>query len=106
MKATKLNKYVVQVHFKGGNTLKNLLMVPKDKEAITKQSNIIYWFKCGKTEYDDKYIGESSRTFKDRYKEDVKASSPILNIKILLATQQQWKTSKQYAGKDRIWPRP
>ena len=47
------SKYGVQVHFKGGNTLKNLLMFPKDKEAITKQSNIIYWFKCGKTDYDD-----------------------------------------------------
>ena len=36
------SKYGVQVCFKGGNTLKNLLMFPKDKEAITKQSNIIY----------------------------------------------------------------
>ena len=36
------NKYGVQVHWKGGDTLKNLLMFPKDKEAITKQSNIIY----------------------------------------------------------------
>ena len=45
-------KYGVQVHFKGGDTLKNLLIFPKDKEAtpklsITKQSNIIYQFKCG-----------------------------------------------------------
>ena len=28
--------YCVQVHFKGGNTLKNLLMFSKDREAITK----------------------------------------------------------------------
>ena len=35
-------KYGVQVYFKGGNTLKNLLMFPKDKEEMTKQSNIIY----------------------------------------------------------------
>ena len=30
------SKYGVQVYFKGGNTLKILLMFPKDKEAITK----------------------------------------------------------------------
>ena len=71
------SKYGVWVHFKGGNTLKNLLMFPKDREAITKQSNIIYWFKCGRTECDDEYIGESARTFEERYKEHLKAPSPI-----------------------------
>ena len=28
-------KYGVQVHFKGGQTIKGLLMVPKDKDPIT-----------------------------------------------------------------------
>ena len=57
--------------------MKNLLMFPKDREAITKQSNIIYWFRCGRTECDDEYIGESARTFEERYKEHLKAPSPI-----------------------------
>ena len=35
-------RYGVQVHFKGGNTLQNQLMFPKDREVITKHSNIIY----------------------------------------------------------------
>ena len=52
-------------------------MFPKDKEEIKKQSNIIYWYKCGRTECDDEYIGESARTFEERYKEHLKASSPI-----------------------------
>ena len=52
-------------------------MFPKDKEAITKQSNIIYWYKCGRTECDDEYIGESARTFEERYREYQKAPSPI-----------------------------
>ena len=79
MKATRqcVANMVSQVHFKGGNTLKNLLMFPKDKQAITKQSNSIYWFKCGRTECNDEYIGESARTFEDRYKEHLKAPSPI-----------------------------
>ena len=76
----------VQVHFKGGNTLKNLLIFPKDREAITKQSNMIYWFKCGRSECADEYIGESARIFEERYKEHLKAPSPILNIRTLQTT--------------------
>ena len=77
------SKYGVQVHFKGGNTLKSLLIFPKDKEAIIKQRNIIYWFKCGKTERDEEYIGESARTFEEQYKEHLKAPSPIFDNKFL-----------------------
>ena len=70
-------RYGVQVHFKGGNTLKNWLMFPKDKDAIIKQSNIIYWLKCGRIDCDEEYIGESARTFEERYREHLKAPSPI-----------------------------
>ena len=52
-------------------------MIPKDREDKTKQSNIIYWFRCGRTECDEEYIGESARTFEERYKEHLKAPSPI-----------------------------
>ena len=31
------SKYGVQVYFKGGNTIKNLLMAPKDQDAIQKK---------------------------------------------------------------------
>ena len=51
-------------------------MFPKDREAIIKQSNIIYWFRYGRTECDDEYIGQSARTFEERYKEHLKAPSP------------------------------
>ena len=71
------SKYGVQAYFKGGNTLKSLLMFPKDKEEIKKQSNIIYWYKCSRTECDDEYIEESARTFEERYREHLKAPSPI-----------------------------
>ena len=32
------SKYGVQVYFRGGTTIKNLLMFPKDKDPIQKQS--------------------------------------------------------------------
>ena len=52
-------------------------MFPKDREAKTKQSNIIYWFKCGRIECHEENIGESTITFEERYREHLKAPSPI-----------------------------
>ena len=67
-------KHGIQTYFKGGNTIKSLLMTPKDKDHISKRSGIIYRFKCNRVDCDDEYIGESSRTFGERY---LKAPSPI-----------------------------
>ena len=107
-------KYSVQVHFKGGNTLKNLLMFPKDKEAITR-SKIIYWYKCGKTACDDEYIGRSSRTFEEQYKEHLKALSLIFeeqnitgqtttvgNFKIISREGQNMTRAIKEAGQIRV----
>ena len=35
-------EYGVQVYFKGGQTIKGLLMAPKDKDPITNKSGVIY----------------------------------------------------------------
>ena len=71
------NSYGVQVYFKGGTTIKNLLMAPKDQDPMMKKSGVIYSYKCGRVECDEEYIGESSRTFGERFKEHQKAPSPI-----------------------------
>ena len=71
------SKYGVHVHFKGGLTIKNLLMAPKDKDHIFKRSGVIYRYKCDRVECDEEYIRESARTFAERFKEHLKAPSPI-----------------------------
>ena len=40
-------------------------------------SGIIYRFKCDRLECDEEYIGETVRTFRKRFKEHLKAPSPI-----------------------------
>ena len=70
-------KYGIQVHFKSGRTIKDELVAPKDKDHITKKSGIIYRFKCDWLECDEEYIGETSRTFGERFREHLKAPSPI-----------------------------
>ena len=72
-------KFGVQVHFKGGQTIRNLLMAPKDKDSITKKSGVIYRYKYDEIGCDEEYTGESARTFAERFKEHQKAPSPIFD---------------------------
>ena len=70
-------KHGGDVHFKGGQTLKNILVSPKDKDKITSKNSVIYSFTCGMIDCNEECIGESGRTFGERYKEHLKAPSPI-----------------------------
>ena len=55
-------------------------MAPKDKDPILKKSGVIYRYKCDRVEYDEEYMGESSRNFGERLKEHQKAPSPLYDI--------------------------
>ena len=70
-------KYGIQNHFKGNKTIKNILVKPKDKDPMDRKIRAIYWYKCGELMCNDEYIGETSRTFQERYKEHLKEASPI-----------------------------
>ena len=71
------NKHGVQVYFKGGNTIRNLLVASKDKDPMLKKSGVIYRYKCDRVQCDEEYIEESSRTFGERFREHQKVPSPI-----------------------------
>ena len=91
------SKHGVQVYIKGGITIKNLLVAPKDKDPILKKSGVINRYKCHRVECDEEYIGESSRTFEERFKEHQKAPSPIYdhyNIKSVKHLRTQIKINK------------
>ena len=55
----------------------NAIGSPKDKDPMVNQSGAIYRYHCGNLGCDDEYIGETSRTFGERYKEHLKAPSAI-----------------------------
>ena len=73
------NKFGVQVFFKGGQTIRSLLMAPKDKDPITNKSGVIYRYKCSEHGCNEEYIGESARNFAERFKEHQKTPSPIFD---------------------------
>ena len=66
-------------HFKGNSTIKNLLVSPKDMDPMENKSGAIYLFYCGDLACDKEYIGETSRTFGEKFKEHLKEHSPTYN---------------------------
>ena len=49
----------------------------KGYRSYPEKSGVIYRNRCDRVECDEEYIGESARTFAERFKEDQKAPSPI-----------------------------
>ena len=66
----------IQLHFKGTNTIKTLLMSPNDTDSKIQKSGVISKFKCPCINCPEEYIGESGRTFGNRLKEHLRAPSP------------------------------
>ena len=96
------SNYGVLVYFKGGTTIKNLLMAPKDIDPMMKKSGVIYSYKCGRVKCDEEYIGESSRTFGERFKEHQKppifdhfnTTGHSISVKISTLWEGRNKTSR------------
>ena len=65
------------MYFKGGTTIKDLLVHTKDKDTILEKSGVIYRYKFGRVDCEEEYIGESGRTFAERFREHMRAPSPI-----------------------------
>ena len=73
-------KHGIEMYFKGGNTIKDLLVHPKDKNTILQKSGVICKYKCGRVDCEEEYIGESGRTFADRFREHMRAPHPSMTI--------------------------
>ena len=65
--------------FGGGRTIRDILVHPKDKDTILKKSGVIYKYSCGRVDCGEEYIGESGRTFGERYREHMRSPSPIMD---------------------------
>ncbi len=73
-----LEKVGIQVFFKAGCTLRNLLVSPKDKDPKSKKQGIIYNIQCGESTCPMHYIGETGRTLEERYKDHVQDSKSAI----------------------------
>ena len=57
-------KYGIEVHLRGGHTIKDLLMAPKDKDPIFKQNGVIYRYKCDRVDCDEEYMESQQEILK------------------------------------------
>jgi predicted GIY-YIG superfamily endonuclease len=71
-------KHEVPAYHKPGNTLRNLLVHPKDKTPMEDQCGTIYHYKC--EQCNKTYIGESARPLKKRIKEHQDVNHNITGI--------------------------
>ena len=69
----------VQVHFKGANTVKELLIAPRDKDNIIQKGEVIYRYRLDQPSCNMEYIGETGISFGERCKEHLRALSSIFN---------------------------
>ena len=77
-------RYGIQTHFKGGRTSKTYWSPQRTKTQWSSKVSI-YWYQCGDLSCDDEYIGETSRTFGERYKEHLKHPLPFISTAPKLA---------------------
>ena len=69
----------VEVHFKGANTVKELLIAAEDKDSIYDKGGVIYRYRCDQPRCTLKYIDETGRNFGKRNKVHFRAPSLIFN---------------------------
>ena len=75
----KIFKYTpIQVCFKGVNTLKSLLMHPKDKISTDQKKDIVYHWECQADGCNSSYIGETSRALGKRVKKHSKSTTSAI----------------------------
>ena len=68
----------VQIIFKGCNTLKTVLMHPKDKILTQQHQDVVYQWTCSTENCSSTYIGESSRCLQSRVKEHNTSSTSTI----------------------------
>ena len=90
-------KHGIEMYFKGGNTIKELLVHPKHKDNILQKSGVIYRYKY---DCEEEYIGESGRTFAERFREHMRAPSPIHDHLTPLVMKCLWTISFSIVGRE------
>ena len=91
----------MEVYFRGGSTIRDLLVHPEDRDTILKKSGVIYRYRCGRVDCEEEYIGESGRTFGERFREHMRAPSPIIDHQ---AIKYPWTILVLWEGRTIVLP--
>ena len=92
-------KYGIQTYFKGNRTIKQMLVRPKDQDLMEQKSGVICSYQWGAVDCGEEYIGETSSTLGERYKENLREPSPI-QVHIQSSGHQFSQDNFNIIGKD------
>ena len=92
-------KHGIQTYFRGGNTIKSILMTPKDKDHITKKSGIIYRFKCNRVDCDESISLSQFRTFGEVTKSTSRPPPQYMTITTSQVMKPTWQISALWGGR-------
>ena len=85
-------KHHIHAAVRPTNTLKSILVHPKDKKDITETSDVVYDVPCGG--YDKSYVGETGRQFGTRLKEHQKDVTTVADVKFTRANRKASTTEQ------------
>ena len=96
----------VEVHFKGGNTIRNLLVAPKDRDKITQKSGVIYRLMCTHAGCEEEYIGELARTFGEKGSRNMSGPLPPMTMATSQVIISVWTISPWWVVRCTVLPGP
>ena len=94
-----LAEHNITSHFKPYNTIRNILVHPKDKLPKEKKPNVIYGIKCGEPKCNETYIGETSQPLAKRMYQHRRPSSSGYDSAVFTHLHT---TGHQFANEDVI----
>ena len=86
--------------------IKIILVSPKDKDEMVNKNSVIYIYCCWEIDCDEEYIGESGRTFGERFKEHLKNPSPIFTHQNTSGHITSINNFKIIGKKRTVWQEP
>ena len=87
-----LVKHYIHAAVRPTNTLKSILVHPKDKKDITETSDVVYDVPCGGC--DKSYVGETGRQFGTRLQEHQKDVTTVADVKFTRANRKASTTEQ------------
>ena len=99
-------KHGIEMHFKWGNTTKDILVHHKDRDTILQKSQLIYRYKCSRVDCEEEYIRDSGRTFTESIREHMRTPHPPMATITPLVMTSLLKISALLAGRTKVLPDP
>ena len=96
----------IQMYFKGGRTIKALLVKPKERDTIWQKSGVIHRYRCGRDDYEEEKTGSQTEHLQKDTKNTWEPHFLSMTIITTLVMIYLLTTSALWTEKIKIWQDP